>query len=338
MVRHWGLAVLVLLSLVIQFVYRIPGSFLFILLSWVGLGFFVTITIGLFLDLTRILVPDLRLPGRLQRVWRWAQVPVLVCAGYSLVLLVNGLADRSTPAEEPWEVIRLEETDLDVAWRVPLSWVRLRSRSDQRAMWLLVRPNEVSRIWVGQHVLVHRHRGALGIPWISRIERDEEQYARQIIQAIPTAAEVWKTLVWFYLDHQRWQPAKEAVMQYLTIYPQDYDFAESVGATFGQARRHTDQIDILEPFLTRHPTYYGYTMVGFAYSHLRQFDRAIALHEEALRLDPDNYWTYYQLGYTYQWMGDRDRAIAMFEEVLKRRPDFPEIQAQLADLRQQASH
>jgi tetratricopeptide (TPR) repeat protein len=166
-----------------------------------------------------------------------------------------------------------------------------------------------------------------------RIGRDREQQAKQILQSVPTAAWAWKDLADFYIDHTRWEEAKTTLLDYLQLYPNDYDFAQGCAVSFILARRSADAVEIMEPFLARRPSYDLSNMIGFEYHKLGRVEQAIQMLEASIPLEPDRYDAYYHLGYVYSAAGQPERAIEMFEEVLKRRADFPEITAQINQLR-----
>jgi tetratricopeptide (TPR) repeat protein len=336
--QGWGVAIgkealLTLLCLWVfwvQLTYRVPSTWLFVLLPWVTYALLIIRCLGL----AAVLLGGGALPHPLNQLQRIAGWLVQVFAIYSVALVINAKFDQSIPVDQRSKVLQAWSAELDLGRVVPLAAIGLESwRHPGQVERLLVWEKERRRFWPGQPIVLQMRKGALGLPWVFRIERDEVEHARQVLKAIPTASEPWKNLVNFSLDHQQWEEAFTAAQAYLQLYPHDYDFAESTAAVFGQARRHREVVELMRPFLKSHPTYDAYNFVGFALGHLGRRDEGIALIRQSIPLDPESFWAYYHLGYLYRWSGQRAEAAAMFEEVLKRRPNFPEIQAQLTELR-----
>jgi tetratricopeptide (TPR) repeat protein len=72
----------------------------------------------------------------------------------------------------------------------------------------------------------------------------------------------------------------------------------------------------------------------------RDYDRAIADHTQAIKLDPDSYYyysrgnAYYQRGMTNNNKGDYDKAIADYEEALRIEPDSSDAKQGLEKTKQ----
>lgn len=335
--KHLVLLLLCVFSLRAHLWYRVPSPWLMVVLPWVGLAL-LAILFTLLVNYVLIGVSeDIPFRRALTRLQPWTEgfVGLFICSG--MLVFINGYRDLSASTDRRSEVLGVTRVKIDLVERIyPLSWVDLKSwRHPQRVERVLLWHREDHVLWVGQPVIVQMKGGALKIPWVFKLEPDEERRARQILAAIPTAAEVWKDLINFYLDRRQWDEAYAATQEYLTIYPKDYDFAEGTAAAFGQARRHAQLVAILEPFLTPHPTYYGYNMVGFALGYMGRQEEGIKLIEQSIPMDPKSFWAYYNIGYIYRYMGNAEKAIPMFEKVLALRPNFPEIEAELVQLRRQ---
>lgn len=316
----------------VQMTYRVPGHLLFIVLPWVSAvlaAWSLAWWLGVFL---------LRLPSAgpfhraLLQVWAGMCAVIVLFGMYGAALFINGRFDTSQPISHASVVKDIRGVDTELAYVLPL-WMELQSWTGGGTIRLPLRWNESDRLWAGQPVVVRLRAGTLHIPWVMHLERDREQYARQILRSVPTSAWAWKDLVDYYIDYTRWSEAKAALLDYLKLYPNDYEFARGCAVSFILARRSADAIEIMEPFLSRRPSYELYNLLGFEYHKLGRNDRAIELLQTSIPLEPDRYDAYYHLGYVYSTTGQPEQAIAMFEQVLKQRPDFPEITAQLNRLR-----
>jgi tetratricopeptide (TPR) repeat protein len=253
---------------------------------------------------------------------------------YGLVLFFNGTLDSSPPMEAASEIVDIGGGEVELWGFLPYSWGSLRSwRREGGTERIFLTRTERSRAWPGQAILVKVRKGYLGIPWVSALERDQEKYARRVLEIAPTAAGPRKNLIRFYLERRRWKEAAAAGQEYLQLYPNDYDFISGVAAALGVARQDAEALSLLEPFVARQPNYELLNMVGWMLHRAGQSARGIALLESSIPLDPDSWWAYYHLGYAYRDVGRLEDAVAMFQKVLERRPNYPEIEQQLQFLR-----
>ncbi len=333
---HWLPFMLCCLAFWAQLTYRVPGQLLFIILPW------VTAALAAWSLLWWVGVALLPFPSTgpfqraLMQVWGWVCATIGLFVLYGAVLFVNGRWDASQPTEHASVVKDMRGADTELGYVLP-PWAELQSWTGRGTVRLPLRWSERNDLWTSEPILVTVRRGALGIPWVAGLERDREQQDRRILESVPTSAWAMKDLVDYELDRTRWDEGKAAVLAYLQQYPNDYEFAWGCAVSFILARRSADAVEIMEPFLTRRPSYELSNMLGFEYHKLGQRDRAVELLQSAMRLDPDSYDAYYHLGYVYRAMGQSQKALAMFEQVLKRRPDFPEITAQVNQLRKAGS-
>lgn len=271
----------------VHVIYRVPGRALFLLLPALGLALAVLSLV--------VLVNHLLGRGRnddpyrrvFRAVDRGATAIVLIFLALSTFVFLNGFLDRSPAVERTSEVVVMDRGEVDLGWRVGYGWAGLGSWHTPGGLErLLLWDAEHDRLWVGQAVIARTRRGAFGVEWVERVERDEESHNRRILAVAPTASRAWKGLVRFYLDRLRWQEALAAARDYLALYPNDLDFAMDAAGVFGQARRHADVVALLEPFIERRPNYLLYNYVGFALGYLGKKREAVALLRIRSRSSP----------------------------------------------------
>jgi tetratricopeptide (TPR) repeat protein len=327
-------AIACLLAMSIQVQYRVPGRFVFLLLPWVGLAVGALSFIVLFHHLLARLREGATVSKALGRMQWWAGILVRVFVYYSLFLYANGKLDRSMPVDRPAEVREVSGGEMDLGWLIPYAWAELRLRDDPaQPIRILLEGREMRGLWGGDAVVVQERAGYFGLPWVSRIERDREHYAREALKLMPTAAAAWKDLVTFYFERQRWPEAHTAAREYLKRYPRDYDFVFYTGGELAANGRYAEGIPLLELVVERKPTYEAHQTLGWALSYAGNNPRAAQVLEASIPMNPDDFEAYYHLGYVYSGLGRYADAIAMFEKVLERRPSMPEAEAEIAKLR-----
>jgi hypothetical protein len=231
-----------------------PG--LFSILLWGAIG---TVSAALLVYACRVTVTTLS--GSLTSSFRWLEratlLLVLAFVGHGAITLVNGALDFSAPIEAKSQVVAIDSVEVDLGRSVAVSWADLRSWRAAGLERIFLHEPERRRTWPGQAVVVSVHRGALGIPWVSGVTRDDEVYFREILEVAPTATRPLKHLVTFYLERQRWEDATAVALEYLGRYPDDYGYIGDVAARLAAARRTKESLALLEPFVGRYPEVQG---------------------------------------------------------------------------------
>lgn len=332
--RHTIAVIACYWAMSVQISYRTHGQFLFLLLPWVGSAL---TALSLLLLISHLLSQAERNAPFLQTlrfVEKGAAWLVRIFVYYSLFLYANAKLDQSPPIDRPATIVAISGTDIDLGLPMSYTWAGLRFAADpEETDRLLLNQKEARKLWGGEAVVLETRRGRFGLSWISNVQRDEEKYSREVLALAPTAAEAWKNLIHFYLDHERWKEASAAAQQYLKIYPTDDPFALSVAGALNVSGHYADGIAILDPIVEKRPTYEAYQLLGWVLSFNGERPRAAEVLEASILLNPEDWEAYYHLGYVYNDMGKVPEAIVNFEKVLERRPHFPEVKKQLADLR-----
>lgn len=338
--KHILLVATCLWALYIQMAFRVPSRLLFLLIPWIGTALSL---LSLFL-----LLKQLFSHGKSdseEHSQNPIRAPLLVLEGgagllvrvfiyYSLFLYANAKLDTSPPVDQTAEIAAITGGEIELRSPIPLRWANLRFPTDpQTVTRVLLRWDEARKLWGGESVVLQTRRGYFRLPWIAKIERDEEKYSREALALSPTATAAWRKLINFYLDHERWKEASAAALEYIQIHPSDDAFAMNVAGALNVSGNYADGIAILEPIVEKRPTYEAYQLLGWALSFNGQRPRAAEVLEASIPLRPEDWEAYYHLGYVYNDMGKVPEAIVHFEKVLERRPHFPEVKKQLADLR-----
>ena len=278
-------------------------------------------------------------PPALARPLRWAEGSLF--AAVSLFALTGGLVflnghfDPSLPRDVATTVQAMHRAETGV-FGTPWGYISadLASWRRQGAMETVVLVGkEPGRTWPGQAVTVRVHPGALNVPWVSRVARDEEAHSRRLLELAPTAKSPLKDLIAIYLAAHRWPEATAATLRYAELHPEDGDFLRGVAADLGMAGRHADALAILEPVARRHPTPEILGVTGYVLSQNGRAAEATAMLKEAIRLAPDEWPAYHRLAQVYRAAGRLEDALAMSEKALEREPGLPEVEQSVLQLR-----
>ena len=331
--KHCAVVVVCLWALWAHLAYRIPGSFVFILLPWVSVAI-LSLKLVLLIRAAWADRPD-DPPNPVWRVTEFLSTWLVRAFVYgSLMILLNGALDQSMPSGHETEVVEVGGNELDVGVRVPYRWAVLRSWDRPGSVVrILLWPQEAARLWGGQEVLVRLRQGYFGVPWVERVVHDEGRYYAKVLERSSHAKLARYGQLKFYFEQRRMPEAVTAGRRYFEMYPDDYEFANQLALAFGGMGMFKEMLEILEPFVARRQSYEVYTLAGLAMSKVGRKQEAVRLLEAAVPMEPGNWWAYYFLGYTYGALNRHADAIAAFEKTLEIRPDFPEVRAELQSLR-----
>lgn len=327
--RYGALLGLMYLGCCVQLDYRRPGVST-AWLTWAGTG----LSVLSFLLLVNTFYGRRQAGDRVHQTFQWIQrtATVFMAAfiAYSTLLYANGRFDQSVPIEQPAEILTITRTNLPggIFGPVSLATVRIGERPEDTHTVLLAGA-ESSKLWPGEPVLIHRRAGTLGLSWVSRIERDEEQYWKKVLAQMPESADPWKRLIMFYFQHHRPKDAALAATRYFEIRTDEYEYACDVAGTLAVHGMTQEARALLEPFVEQRPDYWMYDVLASLFHRLGDHSRALNLFRAAIDLDPENPQAYFELGYLYKEMGRFEEAITMFREVLQYRPIFPEMEEQI---------
>ncbi|HSF06495.1 MAG TPA: hypothetical protein VLG10_11955 [Methylomirabilota bacterium] len=292
--------------------------------------------------------------GRALRGVEYALVVVIGVFGlYGLVCYVNGALDRSAPVEVRTQVLQIGRAEAELHGALPYAWTDFWSwRPDGRADRILLSAAERAALWPGQGVIMEVRSGALGIPWVVRVRRDEEWQHRRVLAIAPTAAGARKALIDLYVTQRRWPEAAAAALEYQRHYPKDFEYLRGVAGTLMFVGQDAAAVTLLEPFTRNSGNPAALTMAGWALhraarqsgpetpagsAHRGDADqsaRGIAMLETSSRMDPGNLWTHYYLGYAYRDVGRLPEAVAAFQRVLDRVPAHADARRQISALRE----
>ncbi len=297
------------------------------------------------------------LAGGVGRALRGVEYALLVVVGafglYGLVCYVNGALDRSPAVQVRSEVLQIGRPEAEFYEGLPYAWSDFWSwRSGGSAVRLLLSASERGTLWPGEGVILEVRRGALGIPWVARVRRDEEWQYRRVLDIAPTAAGPRKALVNLYILERRWPEAAAAALQYQRHYPKDFEYLRGVASTLMFVGQDAAAVALIEPFAQESANPAALTMAGWALAPRGPADRPPtaggrgarrrrgpehARDHHAGEVQPAGSrqpWTLYYLGYAYRDVGRLEEALAAFQRVLDRVPAHADARRQISALRE----
>ena len=69
--------------------------------------------------------------------------------------------------------------------------------------------------------------------------------------------------------------------------------------------------------------------LGFSYYHLRQYDKAIKMFDEAIKIDPGLVEAWYNRALVYEEMGDADNYRRDIEQAYKINPKYKDLKSRI---------
>jgi tetratricopeptide (TPR) repeat protein len=321
-------------AVIVQFVYRIPVSFVSSIMPLVSISaacISAVLLITHAMGQTPIEEPFRRIFYYLER---WSIFLILVFCLYNVFVYINARYDTSRPVTYSTEVLELRAGQLDLGVSIPYAYAKVRSwRTPNESESLFLHFEEQENVWPGQAVTVEVRDGYFYIPWVLKIAPDEEKRLLLIINSLPTASKAWKDLTDLYIKLNRWPDAKNAAVEYLKYYPADAGFAVYYAPSFISARLFNDAVSILEPVAAQKFHYELYLQLGFSMAMAGRKVDGLKFINKAVEKEPENYRGYYILGKTHLRTADPASAIPAYEKALKLRPNYPEVEGDLQQMR-----
>ena len=310
--------------------YRVPGPAALAFLPWIGIGLTGLSVVTVLARVVHRAAESDPLRRAILLVERVDTVLIVAFLGHALFLVANALGSPPDVVVRQSEVLARGRRQPDSRL---VDWAELRSWDERPAGRVLLYPWESRPLWSGRPVLVSFRPGLFDQPWIIAIEPDEERQLKAVLASAPTAAQVWRRLVDFYIRERRYQDAITAGTERLKLYPSDLEFAMHLTGELFNANYHQNSVPILEPFLARHPTPDVQRTLGFAMFRAGRKAEGAALMRAAIDQRPDDIHSYYTLGYAYFYAGDMQGALPWFERLLQINPNYPEIQQRVRAIR-----
>jgi hypothetical protein len=287
--------------------------------------------------LLAVLVSDLldtvRSP-ELMRALRWIERGALAVVGVFVLLggvaLVNGAADSG-----PLQEVRAEIQDtggliLDVGRVTRMGWGDVRRTTPgARTERMLLSSVERRTFFPGQAIVLRMRPGALGLPWVVQVIRDEEALAYHTLLISPNSRISRNTVLRAALKRREWERARVLALDYFDRFrsPEDATNVFDAANDLGIAQQNAAALSILEPLAARHPTGEILGLAGYVHHEARQYERARELLEAAVVKDP-GWLNYYRLGIVYQSLRRYDDSIRALERA-SAVWDLPEIRTRI---------
>jgi tetratricopeptide repeat protein len=269
-----------------------------------------------------------------RRVDRIARLVVVAFAYWALFVTFDAGMDRTPRVLWHGEIVDMSGRTLTAGVPLVYSWasVRTSAADGQRLQEVVLGPQEQRKFWRGEAVVLGIGGGRFGLPWITAFDRDEEVYARRLLESSPNAVQPWHDLVQFLVDHGRLAEAATEARRYLDVHPDDADFAYWIGDNLNIRGFDGAAPYFLARAVAVHPT--RYNSYRLAWTLVRRGDPEPALDAltTATRRYPDAWEFPFLLGYQYARMRRFPDAIAALERVDALKPGIGDVSDSIARL------
>jgi Flp pilus assembly protein TadD len=153
-----------------------------------------------------------------------------------------------------------------------------------------------------------------------------EPIYRQVIQADPTNANVWRLLGETYNTLGRFAEASGSYQQAVRLVPGEFDALAGLGLALAKQGKLPEAVTALRQAVQLKPDFaQAHHNLGVAYAQLGQLDHAADSLREAIGLKPDYAEAHFNLGNTLVEMNQRAEAIPVFRRALELRPDYVDV-------------
>jgi len=161
---------------------------------------------------------------------------------------------------------------------------------------------------------------------LNQLDKAEETYKRRI-SLRPTYWRAYSALGVFYFSQAEYEKAQAMFEKGASLRPNDYKDNSNLGAALLYEGKDEEATRAFETSIAIRPSRSAYENLGVAYFRVRNFDQAVRVTQEALKLDDSEYVTWGNLG-DYLYYGGKKpeatdaykKAIALGEQKLKTNP------------------
>jgi len=315
--------------------YRLLGSSVLAYLPWIG-------SILVVLNVLFVVNAFLRPPAGgilhdvVTRVDRIGRLAIVAFVWWAVVVVLNCALDPGPPRGIAAEVVRVGGRTVSAGVPLTYSWADLREAGGTDVVRVVLGPEEQRHFWSGEAIVLVDARGRFGLRWLVRMERDPEPYVRDVLRLTPGAAQPWKELVHYMMEHAREREAAEEGRRYLEAHPDDVEFAYWAGENLNIRGFEAEGLPFLAHAVARHPTRYHSYRLAWVLTRRGDLADAVETLTAASGQYPEAWEFPFLLAYVRGKSGDDAAAIAALERVERLKRDAPEVAPVLARLRARA--
>lgn len=122
---------------------------------------------------------------------------------------------------------------------------------------------------------------------------------------------------------------KERIDKLTALVPDNARVKLLTGIYLHESGKYDKSIEVLKQAIEQHPTYLGFTELGFSYYSAKNYDEALLNFNKAIEIAPDTPFALTALGNTFKALNKFDKAMNAFDKVLKQNPTyFPALSGQ----------
>jgi hypothetical protein len=242
----------------------------------------------LFAMLVSDLLTGAQAPRLLRALRLLEQGALMLIGGFvvaSILVLINAVMDTGPATLVRAEVHDVGGVTLNMDRRIGIGRADIRrAEGGDTADRILLRAEERRTLFPGKAVVLHVRPGALGVPYVTRIEQDEAALARRALAIAPDARHPRRTLIQDALARRAWDEAAALSVDYVERFPmqEEAGFVSRVTNELGTARQYTPALAVAESLVARHPTGEFLGIAGWANHETQRYDRALTLLQSAV--------------------------------------------------------
>ena len=172
---------------------------------------------------------------------------------------------------------------------------------------------------------------------LNMLPEAENTYLKSI-QLKPSYWGGYNDLGVFYFRHGQYNKAADRFKQMIELIPESHRGYNTLGAVYYMQKKWPEARQLFEKSIALKPTYSAATNLGTLYFIEKEYDKAVAMYQLALKLNDKDYIVWGNLASAYQWTeSGQDKvkptyqhAIEIAEKQLEVNPRDPQLLADLA--------
>ena len=301
-----------------------------VLSPWPLFGLINTLVIGmcLLVLVTRLaarFTPEKQIWMVIKPVLNIGDVIALSFITCGLGFYINGVFGEPLAQPQVADIIHISEERNRFGPWWPAGRVKLALRdSESSERYLVVDDLRLMRLLPGATVTVLAHQGAFGIPWVELqgLHTDHQLTVANILERGSNDPLVTKWAIRNEIGEKRIKRALKLATRYFEQEPEDFHFAITVADSVARDGNPALAVQIMEPFVRRHPNYKLYCNFASFLARNQETARSLDYMTAAISMDPEEPEAYYLIGHAFKNQGRKEESMAAFTKLVQLQPHY----------------